>query len=144
MSDAARPALLLTGPVMEEVVERQLAGRFTLVPLDALNDSTAGAVRAIATRGKVKVDDALMARLPNLQIVGNFGVGYDTVDAAAAAKRGVIVTNTPDVLNEEVADLTLGLLLATVRQIPRATASCAPASGPRAPIPLGPPCATAP
>ena len=64
----------------------------------------------------MKTDDALMARFPNLRIVGNFGVGYDSVDAVAAAKRGVIVTNTPEVLTEEVADTTLGLLLNTVRE----------------------------
>jgi lactate dehydrogenase-like 2-hydroxyacid dehydrogenase len=64
----------------------------------------------------VRVDGAFMGRFPNLRIVGNFGVGYDSVDAAAAAKRGVIVTNTPDVLTEEVADTTLGLLLGTVRE----------------------------
>ena len=57
-----------------------------------------------------------MARFPGLKIVGNFGVGYDSVDVAAAAKRGVVVTNTPDVLTEEVADTTLGLLLGTVRE----------------------------
>ena len=51
MTDAARPALLLTGSVMEDVVERQLSGRFTLLPLDALDDTNAGAVQAIATRG---------------------------------------------------------------------------------------------
>lgn len=117
---AARPGLLLTGPVMEDVVERQLAPRFALLPLDTLTEAQAATVRAVATRGKGRVDDALMARLPNLEIVANFGVGYDTVDAAAAARRGVVVTNTPDVLNEEVADLALGLLLATVRQIPQA------------------------
>ena len=64
----------------------------------------------------MKTDDAFMARFPSLKIVGNFGVGYDSVDVAAAAKRGVIVTNTPDVLTEEVADTTLGLLLGTVRE----------------------------
>ncbi len=138
MTDAARPALLLTGSVMEDVVERQLSGRFTLLPLDALDDTNAGAVQAIATRGKVKVDDALMARLPNLKIVGNFGVGYDTVDAAAAAKRGVIVTNTPDVLNEEVADLTLGLLLATVRQIPQGDRFVRAGQWTKRAYPLGP------
>ena len=64
----------------------------------------------------MKTDDALMARFPDLKVVGNFGVGYDSVDVAAAAKRGVIVTNTPDVLTEEVADTTLGILLGTVRE----------------------------
>ena len=73
---------------------------------------------AICTGGHtgVKTNDALMARLPNLKIVANFGVGYDSVDAAAAARRGVVVTNTPEVLTEEVADTTLGLLLNTVRE----------------------------
>jgi lactate dehydrogenase-like 2-hydroxyacid dehydrogenase len=61
-----------------------------------------------------------MDALPNLEIIANFGVGYDNVDAAEAARRGIVVTNTPDVLNEEVADTALGLLLATVRQLPQA------------------------
>ena len=138
MTDQARPAVLLTGPVMEEVVEHQLAARFDLLPLEALSDATAGAVCAIATRGKGRVDEALMARLPNLRIVANFGVGYDTVDAAAAARRGVIVSNTPDVLNEEVADLTLGLLLATVRQIPQADRFVRDGNWLKGAYPLGP------
>jgi len=68
---------------------------------------------------KNKIDDAFMARLPNLKVIGNFGVGYDMVDAVAAARRGIIVTNTPDVLNEEVADTAFGLLLMTVRTLPQ-------------------------
>lgn len=120
MIDQDRPAILLTGPVMENVVERQLASRFRLVSLADLTEEDAARIPAVATRGAVRVDDAFMARLPALRIVANFGVGYDTVDAAAAAARGVVVTNTPDVLDDEVADLTLGLLLATVREIPRA------------------------
>ncbi len=62
----------------------------------------------------------LMAALPNLEIVANFGVGYDGVNVAHAAANNIIVTNTPDVLNEEVADTTLGLLINTVRLLPRA------------------------
>jgi len=79
-------------------------------------------VAAICTAGftGVKTDDALMAACPHLKIVANFGVGYDSVDAAAAAERGVTVTNTPDVLTEEVADTTLGILLNTVREFSRA------------------------
>ena len=53
----------------------------------------------------------LLARLPKLEIIASFGVGYDHIDANAAAKRGIVVTHTPDVLTEEVADTTLGLLL---------------------------------
>jgi lactate dehydrogenase-like 2-hydroxyacid dehydrogenase len=61
-----------------------------------------------------------MDRLPNLQIIANLGVGYDNVDVAAAAERGVVVTNTPGVLDDEVADTALGLLLMTVRELGRA------------------------
>ena len=61
-----------------------------------------------------------MAQLPKLEIVSTFGVGYDHVDGQWAAAHGVIVTNTPDVLTEEVADTALGLLLCTVREFPQA------------------------
>lgn len=67
-----------------------------------------------------KVDAAFMSRFPRLEIVSSFGVGYDHVDAKWAGEHGIIVTNTPDVLNEEVADTTLGLLLCTVREFPQA------------------------
>jgi lactate dehydrogenase-like 2-hydroxyacid dehydrogenase len=79
-------------------------------------------VRAIASPGgpNPKVDAALMSRLPNLEIVASFGVGYDHVDAKWAGEHGVVVTNTPDVLTEEVADTALGLLLCTVREFPQA------------------------
>jgi lactate dehydrogenase-like 2-hydroxyacid dehydrogenase len=85
---------------------------------EALLKKVAPSIRAICTGGHtgVKTDDALMARFPGLKVIGNFGVGYDSVDVAAAAKRGVVVTNTPDVLTEEVADTTLGILLGTVRE----------------------------
>jgi lactate dehydrogenase-like 2-hydroxyacid dehydrogenase len=63
-----------------------------------------------------------LARFPNLEIISNFGVGYDTVDAAWCGQHGIIVTNTPDVLTDEVADLTVGLLLATIRRLPQADA----------------------
>jgi lactate dehydrogenase-like 2-hydroxyacid dehydrogenase len=63
-----------------------------------------------------------MAALPNAEIVANFGVGYDGVDAAHAGKHGVMVTNTPDVLTEEVADTAIGLLLGAVRELSSAEA----------------------
>jgi lactate dehydrogenase-like 2-hydroxyacid dehydrogenase len=78
-------------------------------------------IRGVATSsGHGRFDAALMDSLPKLEIIASFGVGYDHVDAAEAARRGIIVTNTPDVLNDEVADTALGLLLATVRQLPQA------------------------
>jgi lactate dehydrogenase-like 2-hydroxyacid dehydrogenase len=77
-------------------------------------------IRGIATRGRQKTDAALIAALPKLEIIANFGVGYDSIDLSAATARGIIVTNTPDVLNEEVADFTVGLLLSTIRELPQA------------------------
>src|SRR6185503_7755596 len=88
---------------------------------DAFIASIAPKVRAIAAvAGHGPVDSALMARFPKLEIVSSFGVGYDHIDAKWAGQHGIIVTNTPDVLNEEVADTALGLTLATVRHLPQA------------------------
>ncbi|MBN9048459.1 MAG: 2-hydroxyacid dehydrogenase [Rhizobiales bacterium] len=66
-----------------------------------------------------KIDAALMQRLPKLKMISSFGVGYDHVDAKWAGAHGITVTNTPDVLNEEVADTALGLLLMTARELPQ-------------------------
>lgn len=123
----ARPALLMTGPMMP-LIEEQLDQAFQVHRLhkaadrEAMINSAAETIEAICTGGHtgVKVNGALMDRLPKLRIVGNFGVGYDSVDAVAAVERGIIVTNTPDVLTEEVADTTLGLLLMAVRELPHA------------------------
>ena len=88
---------------------------------DAFIASIAPKVRAIAVvAGHGPVDSALMARFPKLEIVSSFGVGYDHIDAKWAGQHGIIVTNTPDVLNEEVADTALGLTLCTVRHLPQA------------------------
>src|ERR1700751_1655164 len=77
--------------------------------------------RAIACAATSELlGDAFMRRFPKLQIISSFGVGYDHIDAKAAAAHGVIVTNTPEVLTEEVADTALGLLLCTVREFPQA------------------------
>ena len=78
----------------------------------------AGKVRGVA--GMTAINAAFIDALPKLEIIANIGVGYDFVDARHAAARGVMVTNTPDVLTEEVADTALGLLLNTVRELPRA------------------------
>ena len=78
-------------------------------------------VRAIACSATTeRVPGEFMARFPKLQIVSSFGVGYDHMDVKWAAEHGVILTNTPNVLTEEVADTALGLLLCTVREFPQA------------------------
>lgn len=74
-------------------------------------------IRGLTRGGHAHIDRALIERLPKLEIIASFGVGYDGIDLAAAAERGVVVTNTPDVLTEEVADTALGLLLMTVREL---------------------------
>lgn len=73
-------------------------------------------VRGLSTM-VAPVSAELIDALPNLEIVANYGVGYDKVDAKHAATKGVMVTNTPDVLTEEVADVALGLLINTIRQL---------------------------
>ena len=78
-------------------------------------------IRAIACSATTeKVPGSFMERFPDLEIVASFGVGYDHMDSKWAAAHGVILTNTPGVLNEEVADTALGLLLCTVRELPQA------------------------
>ena len=76
-------------------------------------------IRAIAASGESKVTRELLAQLPALEVISVFGVGYDGVDVAAARERGVAVTHTPNVLNDEVADLAIGLMLAISRRIPQ-------------------------
>lgn len=88
---------------------------------EALLSEVAPRVRGLAVAYTAnKVDGAFMSRFPKLEIVSSFGVGYDHVDAKWAGEHGIVVTNTPDVLNEEVADTALGLLLCTVRELPQA------------------------
>jgi glyoxylate reductase len=70
-----------------------------------------------------RVDAPLLARAPRLKVVANAVVGYDNVDLAACRERGVVVTNTPDVLTEATADLAMALLLAAVRRLPQAERS---------------------
>lgn len=77
-------------------------------------------IRAIAIAYTAnKVDAAFMQQFPKLEQISSFGVGYDHIDAKWAGAHGIVVTNTPGVLDEEVADTALGLLLCTVRELPQ-------------------------
>ena len=121
-----RHDILMTAPMHPTVVQA-LEDRFTLHRLWEQGDPQAflagkGAdIRGVATSSLYgRVNDTLLDHLPALEIISSFGVGYDHVDVASASRRKVIVTHTPGVLDEEVADLTVGLLLATLRQIPQA------------------------
>ena len=103
--------------------EDALAARFMVHKLheaadrEALLAEVSDRVRGIAGGN---VDAGLMDRLPNLGVIANFGVGYDTIDTAAARQRNVRVTNTPNVLNDAVAEITIGLMIALARRIPQA------------------------
>ncbi len=78
-------------------------------------------IHAIAmTGGHAPLDEAYLRKYPKLEIISSFGVGYDNIDAKAAARLGITVTNTPGVLDDEVADTALGLMIMTVRQLPQA------------------------
>jgi lactate dehydrogenase-like 2-hydroxyacid dehydrogenase len=123
---AEKTDVLLIGPP-KPVIVNGLTGPFNLVKFSDVKDAekffaeTAPRVRAMAVSAtEERVEGAFMARFPALEIVASFGVGYDHVDTAWAAAHGVTVTNTPDVLTEEVADTALGLLLCTVREFPQA------------------------
>lgn len=74
-------------------------------------------VRAIATRGDLGATEAMIAACPKLEMIGVFGVGYDGVHMASCRARGIRVTNTPDVLTEDVADIAVAMLLALVRRV---------------------------
>lgn len=88
---------------------------------DTLINDVAERITGICCGGHgMRIDGALMDRLPALKLISNFGVGYDTIDALEAGRRGIIVTNTPEVLSEEVADTAIGLLLMTVRELGQA------------------------
>ena len=103
---------------------------------DTLTDEIAPRIRAIAASGESKVPRELIARLPALEAIVVFGVGYDGIDVAAAKERGIAVTNTPDVLNDEVADLAMALVLAVARRIPEADRYVRDGKWPGGPLPL--------
>lgn len=114
--------ILQTHPLRESC-EEALRGRFVVHKLHEATDQRrflagiSGAVRAIAGG---QVSAALIDQLPGLEIIANFGVGYDSIDVAAAAARKIHVTNTPNVLNDAMAEITIGLMIALARRIPQA------------------------
>jgi lactate dehydrogenase-like 2-hydroxyacid dehydrogenase len=121
---AGRNEVVLVGP-SKPVIAKGLAG-FTVHSLPAGTrrgtlPGTLAHVQALVVTGAPElIDDVWFTHFPKLEIISNFGVGYDRVDAAAAAKRGIVVTNTPEVLTEEVADTSVGLLISTVREFSQA------------------------
>ena len=84
------------------------------------NDALRERIGAIVTRSNYDIDIALIERLPSLRIIATSGVGFDRIPVGFARERGIVVANTPDLLNAAVAELTIGLILALLRQLPHA------------------------
>jgi len=104
---------------------------------DAFVKEVGSKIGAIAlVHSALKIDGPFLSQFPNLKQISSFGVGYDQIDARWAGEHGIIVTNTPDVLNEEVADTALGLLLCTLREFPQADRYVRAGKWPKAPYPL--------
>jgi lactate dehydrogenase-like 2-hydroxyacid dehydrogenase len=127
-----------------EATNAELARRFAVThhfqrpAPEALSPEVRACIRGIATEANRGADRALIAALPKLEVISVFGVGTDNVDLAAARERNVPVTNTPGILTDEVADLAIGLMLASARQIVFADRYVREGSwASKGPIPLG-------
>jgi lactate dehydrogenase-like 2-hydroxyacid dehydrogenase len=122
----AKADVLMLAPMLPLVIEK-LSDAFTLHRLweapdrESFLQEVGPRIRGVAVGGggHQPIGAAMYDRLPNLEILSSFGVGYDHIDAQEAGRRGILVTNTPGVLDDEVADLAIGLLLATIRQLPQ-------------------------
>jgi lactate dehydrogenase-like 2-hydroxyacid dehydrogenase len=126
MMAGEKTAVLLIGPP-RPVIFNGLNPVFELIKFSDAKDrgkffaEVGPRVRGMAVAAtSERIDGAFMTHFPRLELVSSFGVGYDHVDAAWAGVHSITVTNTPDVLTEEVADTALGLLLCTVREFPQA------------------------
>ena len=120
-----KPSILVLGSVWSDDVRAQVTQAFDChfmkaIPQagDAAFDAIAGSIRGVLTTGTVGVTPALVAQLPRLEIVTVHGVGVDAVPLSLLAGKGIDVTNTPDVLTDDVADFAVLLLLSTVRRLP--------------------------
>ena len=118
--------VFIASPVMPIIIE-QIERKFTVIKFyeyadqAAFLENQASQIKAAVVGYNQPFFNAMSFKnFPNLEIVSSFGVGYDHVDVKAAHEHNVVVTNTPDVLTDEVADLAMGLLIATLRRIPQA------------------------
>ncbi len=119
-----KPEIIVTGrvfPPTQLKLDQEFACHklYEAADRDAFLKQHAPGVRGLATFGPNGADAKLMDALPKLEIISNFGVGVDAIDLAAAKQRKLIVTNTPDVLNDCVADAAMALVLNTLRRFPQ-------------------------
>jgi len=96
---------------------------WNVVTHDQIKDGLANELKdadGLVVRSAVQVDDAMLEHAPKLRVIGRAGVGVDNIDADAATRRGIVVMNTPGANAIAVAELTIGLMLALARQLPKA------------------------
>ncbi len=113
-----------------------LKARFEVHARDTATPEVLAKIRAIVGGGEARIDQALMDQCPKLEVITICGVGYDGVEVEVAKARGVPVTHTPDVLNDDVADLGLALLLSVARNIPAADQFTRKGEWEKGPFPL--------
>ncbi|CDN50931.1 2-hydroxyacid dehydrogenase [Neorhizobium galegae] len=116
----SKPDILLIGPypewdLVELEVQYNVLKLYEAVDRDAFVSEHAADIRAIATRGELGASADLIGKLPKLELVSVYGVGYDAVNLDACRQRGINVTNTPDVLTNDVADLGVAMMLVQSR-----------------------------
>ncbi len=136
----SKPDILVVAKLWPPLMEA-LQAEFTVH--DRIHESDPAAFAAIAPRirgiqanGESKVPRALIDQLPALEVITVFGVGYDGVDVAAATERDIPVTNTPDVLTDDVADMGITLMLSIARRVPHADKFVRAGLWPNGPMPL--------
>jgi D-3-phosphoglycerate dehydrogenase len=122
-----KPEIVIAAAVLprtQAILEREFKAHrlWEAAEREALLKEVAPRVRGLATWGAAGADAKLMDALPRLEIISHFGVGVDSIDLAAAKKRRLVVTNTPDVLNDCVADTAMSLVLNVLRQFPQSEA----------------------
>ena len=137
-----KPEILVVDPwhpATIEALDREFVTHKLWLAADpkALLAACAERVRAIATSPFPRIDAALIDALPKLEIICSFGVGVDAIDLAAAKRRSIIVTNAPNAMNDCVADLTLGLIIAVSRRMCEGDRFVRVGQWPKGTLPMG-------
>jgi lactate dehydrogenase-like 2-hydroxyacid dehydrogenase len=119
-----KPIILIPGAIYSHVSDR-VAAEFDMVRIEAADSSLLSdhqKQNIVGIASSTLLTNTFLKELPALEIVAHFGVGYDYIDASFAGEHNIMVCNTPDVLSDEVADTTIGLLINTLRELPQAEA----------------------
>lgn len=117
-----KPMILIPGNIYPHVSDR-VEAEFDMVRIPTADSSLLSDIQRkniVGIASSTLLTNAFLKELPALEIIAHFGVGYDSIDAKFAGENNIMVCNTPDVLSDEVADTTIGLLINTLRELPKA------------------------